>query len=86
MRRMHLTLKTETTRPASANVLQQQARFDALVDRYNTERPASSDRHADPLVVVYAITAALRGLEELDSRSHRARRFEARRGRTGAMR
>jgi hypothetical protein len=37
--RMHLTLKKEATKPASANVLQQQARFDAFVDRYNQERP-----------------------------------------------
>ena len=37
--RMHLTLKTEATKPAAANVLQQQARFDAFVDRYNQERP-----------------------------------------------
>ena len=33
--RMHLTLKTEATRPASANVLQQQGRFDTFVHRYN---------------------------------------------------
>ena len=33
--RMHLTLKTEATKPAAANVLQQQARFDAFIDRYN---------------------------------------------------
>src|SRR5713226_1849199 len=32
--RMHLTLKREATRPAEANVLQQQARFDAFVERY----------------------------------------------------
>jgi len=37
--RMHLTLKTEATKPAAANVLQQQARFDAFVARYNHERP-----------------------------------------------
>jgi putative transposase len=37
--RMHLTLKTEATRPAAANVLQQQARFDAFLARYNHERP-----------------------------------------------
>jgi putative transposase len=36
---MHLTLKTEATKPASANVLQQQARFDAFVTRFNQERP-----------------------------------------------
>lgn len=37
--RMHLTLKKEATRPASANFLQQQARFDAFVEEFNTERP-----------------------------------------------
>jgi putative transposase len=37
--RIHLTLKTEATKPASANVLQQQARFDAFVERFNHERP-----------------------------------------------
>jgi len=37
--RMHLTLKKEATKPAAANVLQQQARFDAFVERYNAERP-----------------------------------------------
>jgi transposase InsO family protein len=36
---MHLTLKKEATKPAAANVLQQQARFDAFVERYNRERP-----------------------------------------------
>ena len=37
--RMHRTLKMEATKPAAANVLQQQARFDAFVTRYNQERP-----------------------------------------------
>jgi putative transposase len=37
--RMHLTLKTEATKPDAANVLQQQARFDAFIDRFNHERP-----------------------------------------------
>ena len=36
---MHLTLKKEATKPAAANVLQQQARFDAFVEQYNQERP-----------------------------------------------
>ena len=34
--RMHLTLKKEATKPAAANVLQQQARFDAFVDSPTT--------------------------------------------------
>jgi putative transposase len=37
--RMHLTLKQETTRPAAANCLQQQERFDRFMQEYNEERP-----------------------------------------------
>src|SRR5215467_7168571 len=37
--RMHRTLKAEATKPAAPNVLQQQARFDTFVARYNTDRP-----------------------------------------------
>ena len=38
-KRMHLTLKRETTRPPGMNSLQQQARFDEFVEEFNTERP-----------------------------------------------
>lgn len=37
--RMHRTLKAETTRPARANLLQQQERFDEWVHEFNNERP-----------------------------------------------
>jgi putative transposase len=37
--RMHLTLKQETTKPASFNFLQQQERFDQFIEVYNNERP-----------------------------------------------
>jgi transposase InsO family protein len=37
--RMHLTLKKEATRPAGANLLQQQAKFDAFLEEFNHERP-----------------------------------------------
>jgi len=37
--RMHLTLKKDATKPAAANVLQQQARFDTFVEQFNQERP-----------------------------------------------
>lgn len=37
--RMHLTLKTEATRPPGMNSLQQQARFDAFQQEFNAERP-----------------------------------------------
>jgi putative transposase len=42
--RMHRTLKLEATKPAAPNVLQQQARFDAFVARYNDERPHQANR------------------------------------------
>jgi transposase InsO family protein len=37
--RMHRTLKRETTRPARANLLQQQERFDLFLEEFNVERP-----------------------------------------------
>ena len=37
--RMHRTLKHETTRPASANLLSQQERFDRFVEEFNNVRP-----------------------------------------------
>jgi transposase InsO family protein len=37
--RMHRTLKQEATRPAGMNSLQQQDRFDAFREEFNTERP-----------------------------------------------
>jgi len=37
--RMHLTLKKETTKPAGANLLQQQERFDGFKQEFNFERP-----------------------------------------------
>src|ERR1700694_4022990 len=37
--RMHLTLKKEATKPAVANFLQQQARFEKFIEVFNNERP-----------------------------------------------
>ena len=37
--RMHLNLKKEATRPAGANILQQQAKFHAFLDEFKRERP-----------------------------------------------
>lgn len=37
--RMHRTLKRETTRPAGANLLQQQERFDRFQEEFNNVRP-----------------------------------------------
>lgn len=68
--RMHLTLKKETTRPPGFNALQQQARFDAFVREFNTERPHEAldmqrpaDRYA-PSPRLYA------GLPELNYPMH----------------
>jgi hypothetical protein len=62
---MHLTLKREATKPASANVLQQQARFDAFVDRYNRERPHQALDMKVPADVYARSPRGYRGLEEL---------------------
>lgn len=46
--RMHRTLKAETTRPAGANMLQQQERFDRFKETYNVERPTKPLASAHP--------------------------------------
>src|SRR5690606_8642080 len=46
--RMHLTLKTETTKPAAFNLLQQQERFDRFIEVYNNERPHQALKGAYP--------------------------------------
>ena len=59
--RMHLTLKTEATRPASPNFLQQQARFDAFRARYNDERPHQALGDAGAGRLLSALAAPLSG-------------------------
>jgi putative transposase len=63
--RMHLTLKKEATKPAAANVLQQQARFDAFLTRYNQERPHQALGMKVPADVYARSVRLYRGLEEL---------------------
>jgi putative transposase len=63
--RMHLTLKKEATKPAAANVLQQQARFDTFVERYNQERPHQALGMKVPADVYARSARAYRGLDEL---------------------
>ena len=68
---MHLTLKTEATRPAGANVLQQQARFDTFVHRYNHERPHQALDMATPASRYHAVRRGpISGLDELEYPSH----------------
>lgn len=68
--RMHLTLKTEATRPAAHNVLQQQMRFDTFVHRFNQERPHQGLDMATPASRYTASPRPYRGLEELDYPFH----------------
>jgi putative transposase len=70
--RMHLTLKKEATKPAAANVLQQQARFDAFVDAYNHERPHQALAMKVPADVYVRSPRVYRGLEELTYPFHDA--------------
>jgi putative transposase len=63
--RMHLTLKREATKPAAANVLQQQARFDAFVQQYNQDRPHQALEMKVPADLYVRSARVYRGLEEL---------------------
>jgi putative transposase len=63
--RMHLTLKKEATKPAAANVLQQQARFDTFVERFNRERPHQALGMKVPADVYARSPRVYHGLEDL---------------------
>src|SRR5918996_1584727 len=63
--RMHLTLKREATKPAASNVLQQQARFDDFITRYNTDRPNQALGMKVPADLYARSPRVYRGLEEL---------------------
>ena len=63
--RMHLTLKQETTRPAAANSLSQQARLDAFVDEFNAERPHEALAMNTPAAVYAPSPRPYLGLPEL---------------------
>jgi putative transposase len=63
--RMHLTLKKEATKPAAANVLQQQARFDTFVDQFNRERPHQALEMKVPADVYARSPRVYRDLEDL---------------------
>jgi transposase InsO family protein len=56
--RMHLTLKKEATRPPGFNSLQQQARFDAFLREFNTERSRGA-RHEAPRRPLHSLNTAL---------------------------
>lgn len=68
--RMHLTLKKEATRPAAANALQQQGKFDAFADEFNNERPHEALGMKCPAEVYRSSTTAYTGLPELEYPFH----------------
>ena len=68
--RMHLTLKQQATKPAVANLLQQQARFDAFVRQYNHERPHQALAMKVPADLYSPSHRPYRGLSELDYPLH----------------
>ena len=68
--RLHLTLKREATKPAAANVLQQQARFDAFVTQYNHDRPHQALDMKVPADIYQRSARVYRGLTELSYPFH----------------
>ncbi|MER9528185.1 integrase core domain-containing protein, partial [Mesorhizobium sp. M0292] len=68
--RMHLTLKKETTKPAGANFLQQQARFDDFINEFNSERPHQALDMACPAERYTPSPRIYAGLPDLDYPFH----------------
>ena len=68
--RMHLTLKKEATRPPGMNSLQQQARFDAFVRQFNTERPHEALAMKTPDKVYSPSPRPYRGLPDISYPLH----------------
>ncbi len=68
--RMHLTLKKEACRPAAANSLQQQARFDEFMSEFNDERPHEALDMKIPADVYRAAPRPYQGLPEIDYPLH----------------
>jgi len=68
--RLHLTLKTEATHPAAPNILQQQARFDTFLHRFNEERPHQALDMRTPASQYAPSPRVYQGLEELEYPFH----------------
>ena len=68
--RMHLTLKKEATRPAGANLLQQQAKFDAFLEDFNKERPHEALQMKFPADVYRPAAKPYQGIGELQYPFH----------------
>jgi transposase InsO family protein len=68
--RMHRTLKEATTRPAAMNSLQQQAKFDAFITEYNTERPHEALGMKVPSELYQPSSRIYQGIGELEYPFH----------------
>jgi len=71
--RMHLTLKREATRPSGMNSLQQQAKFDAFVEEFNTERPHEAIAMKCPAEIYRPSPRPYHGLPDLACGFRRSR-------------
>jgi len=68
--RMHLTLKKEATKPAAANFLAQQARFDKFIDVFNHQRPHEALDMKYPAEIYQPSPRLYQGLPDLDYPLH----------------
>ncbi len=68
--RMHLTLKKEATKPAAANFLQQQARFEKFIEVFNNERPHEALDMKCPVEVYQPSPRPYSGLPDIDYPLH----------------
>ena len=68
--RMHLTLKKEATKPAAKNFLQQQAKFDEFIERYNHQRPHQALNMKYPGELFTPSTRPYKGIGELEYPFH----------------
>src|SRR6478736_4326029 len=68
--RMHLTLKKEATKPAAANFLQQQARFDKFIEVFNNQRPHEALDMKYPAEVYQPSPRPYAGLPDIDYPLH----------------
>src|ERR1700680_5223354 len=67
---MHLTLKKEATKPAVANFLQQQARFEKFIEVFNNERPHEALEMKCPAEVYQPPQRVYTGLPDIDYPFH----------------
>ena len=68
--RMPLTLKKEATKPAAANFLQQQARFDKFIDIFHHERPHEALDMKCPAEIYQPSPRPYTGLPDIDYPFH----------------